>query len=218
VSNQFSGSIGIVDPRTNRQVAAVAVQGDPFRVAIGPEGQKVYATTNLGTLVEIDAETRSVGWVVQLGGNLNGLAVNPAGTRIYVGDVSGKVYELDSSGDVLRTIAVSGNPQGLALSADGRELYVAGEAGDFIVLDLEAGTEVARTPLGSGGFGIALTPDQAQVWVTTPTSGRVLVLDRATRAIVTTILLGGEPRRLAFDRSGRTAVVADEAGAIHFLR
>src|SRR5215210_2069207 len=36
--------------------------------------------------------------------------------------------------------------------------------------------------------------------------------------LVKRISLGGMPRRLAFDVSGTTAVVADEAGSIRFLR
>jgi len=137
---------------------------------------------------------------------------------VYVGDVGGRVYELDVAGDVLREFVVPGRPQGLGLSADGRELYAAGEDGDLIVLDLETGAEIARVALGAGGFGLAVTPDQTEVWVTAPAAGRVFVLDRASRTVQSTIDVGGAPRRLAFDWSGALAVIADEAGAIRFVR
>jgi YVTN family beta-propeller protein len=218
VTNQGAQSVAIVDARTTRQVHAILVSGDPFRVTVGPEGQQIYVTTNTGNLVLIDPAMRRVARTVQLGGNLNGLAINVAGTRVYVGDVRGMVYELDAAGDLLRGFIVPGRPQGLGLSADGRELYAAGEDGDLIVLDLETGAEIARVALGAGGFGIALTPDQTQVWVTAPAAGRVFVLDRASRTIRSTIDVGGRPRRLAFDRSGSLAVIADEAGSIRFVR
>lgn len=217
VTNQRAHTVGMVDARTNEQVHAIPVSGDPYRVAVGPEGQQVYATTNTGNLVLIDPAMHRVTRTVHLGGNLNGLALNADGTRIYVGDVGGAVYELDSAGEVLRRFAVSGEPQGLAVAQDGKELYAAGEHGDFIVLNLDdAG--IVRVTLGAGGFGLAVTPDQSQVWVTAPAAGRVFVLDRVSRAIRTVIDVGGTPRRLAFDRSGALAVIADEAGAIRFVR
>jgi YVTN family beta-propeller protein len=218
VTNQWAHTVGIVDARTTRQVHAVPVSGDPFRVAVGPEGQQIYVTTNTGNLVLIDPAMRRVGRTVHLGGNLNGLSINAAGTRVYVGDVGGAVYELDAAGDVLRRLVVPGRPQGLGLSADGRELYAAGEDGDLIVVDLETGADIARVALGAGGFGLAVTPDQTEIWVTAPTAGRVFVLDRAARTIRSTIELGGRPRRLAFDRSGALVVIADEAGSIRFVR
>jgi YVTN family beta-propeller protein len=218
VTNQWAHTVGIVDARTNRQVHAVPVSGDPFRVTVGSEGQQIYVTTNTGDLVLIDPAMRRVARTVHLGGNLNGLAINAAGTRVYVGDVGGRVYELDAAGDVLREFLVPGRPQGLGLSADGSELYAAGEDGDFIVLDLEAGAEIARVALGAGGFGLAVTPDQAEVWVTAPAAGRVFVLDRASRTVRFTVDVGGVPRRLAFNRPGALVVVADEAGTIRFVR
>lgn len=218
VTNQGSQTVGVVDARTSRLVDQVGVNGDPYRVAVGPEGQVIYVTTNTGNLELIDPAVRSVTRTVQLGGNLNGLAINVAGSRVYVGDVGGTIYEIDAAGDVIRSFDVPGRPQGLGLSADGRELYAAGEDGYFIVLNLETGAEVARLALGAGGFGLAVTPDQTQVWITAPSAGKVFVVNRTTRVLRSTIELGGKPRRLAFDQSGALAVIADEAGAIRFVQ
>jgi YVTN family beta-propeller protein len=217
VTNQWEQTVGMVDTRTTRQVHTISVSGDPYRVAVGPEGQQVYATTNTGDLVLIDPQMRRVARTVRLGGNLNGLVLSANGTRVYVGDVQGTIYELDAAGDVLRQFAVPGRPQGLGLSADGRELYAAGEDGDYIVLNLETGAEVARIALGAGGFGLAVTPDQTQVWITAPAAGRVFVLDRVSRTIRSTMNVGGIPRRLAFDQSGAMVAIADEAGTIRFV-
>jgi YVTN family beta-propeller protein len=218
VTNQFARGVGVIDIRLHRQVEVIPVAGDPFRVAVGQEGQRLYVTTNVGAVLQIEPETRRVVWSVQLGGNLNGLAVNPAGERIYVGNVGGTLYELNPTGEVTRELRLAGKPQGLALSSDGKELYAAAESGDFVVIDLESWSETARIPLGTGGFGIAVTPDQSQVWVTAPATGEVFVIDRQSRGIVRTIAVGGTPRRIAFDRSGATAAIANEAGTIDMVR
>lgn len=44
---------------------------------------------------------------------------------------------------------------------------------------------------------------------------RVIALNRSSLSIVSTLALGGKPRRIAFDFNGSTAVVADETGAVH---
>jgi len=217
VTNQFGHSLSVVDTKLRRQVEVFAVDGDPYRVVVGPEGQRVYVTTNLGAVLQIEPETHRVAWSLPLGGNLNGLAIDLTQERIYVGNVTGILYELTSKGDVVRALQVPGSPQGLALSSDGRELYIAGEAGDFIVIDLASWSETARTRLGADGFGIAVTPDQSQVWITSPTSGDVFVIDRGSRNLIRTIGVGGKPRRITFDRSGATAVIANEAGTIDLV-
>jgi DNA-binding beta-propeller fold protein YncE len=44
-----------------------------------------------------------------------------------------------------------------------------------------------------------------------------VVLDRATLAVIRTFT-GGSPRRIAFNRAGTTAVIANEAGYVTFIK
>jgi YVTN family beta-propeller protein len=77
---------------------------------------------------------------------------------------------------------------------------------------ITSGLQDSTIALGGGGFGVALSPDNVQLYVTFPASHVVKVIDRATRAIVKTIQTNGTPRRLAFSVAGETAVIANEAG------
>jgi YVTN family beta-propeller protein len=67
-------------------------------------------------------------------------------------------------------------------------------------------------------FGLALTPDGKQLWVTETEVGRIAVVDCASRAVVETILVLGAPRHLAITPDGTTAVVANQAGAVQIIR
>jgi YVTN family beta-propeller protein len=48
--------------------------------------------------------------------------------------------------------------------------------------------------------------------------GRVVVIDRGTLSVCATIDTGGKPRRIAFDRTGRLAIIANEAGWVDLVR
>ena len=68
---------------------------------------------------------------------------------------------------------------------------------------------------------MALSPDDAQLYVGVMDLGLVRVIDRASLTIVNTIQLpnpGAFPRRIAFSRDGSTAVIADESGFVHFVQ
>lgn len=220
VTNQHSAELGVVDPSSGAQIATVPVPGDPFRVLVSAGGEQVYVTTNIDRVVRIDAGTRAVAAEVEIGDNLNGLALHPLLPRIYVSGVwSGAVYELDAASLApLRTFSTGGAPQGLEVAPDGSELYVADEGGGgMFVVDLATGGST-HVPLGnSASFELRMTPDGAQLYVG-DIAGSVLIVDRETRTVVDELLLGGRPRRIAFDRNGTRAVIADESGMIHFVR
>jgi YVTN family beta-propeller protein len=54
-----------------------------------------------------------------------------------------------------------------------------------------------------------MSPDGAQLYVSTY-NGQLTIVDRAQRTIVKTLTLGGTPSRVAFDKPGKTAFVANE--------
>ncbi len=118
-----------------------------------------------------------------------------------------------------RLPAVGGVPQDVTVTADGSEVIVANENGWVDVLDgLTLDSRQRLTIVNARPFGLALSPDDTQIWVTSSTSGQVYVIDRATRAIVRTIDVGGTPRRIAFTTDGRTVLVSNEGGWVDVIR
>jgi YVTN family beta-propeller protein len=85
-----------------------------------------------------------------------GVAVNPAGTRVYVTDDSGYVWVIDTSNNtVTATIPVGGDPWGVAVNPAGTRVYVTDGGGSIWVIDTSNNTIAATVPVGqySIGFG-----------------------------------------------------------------
>jgi YVTN family beta-propeller protein len=221
VTNQLSQNLGVIDVAANTQVKAIPLLGDPFMVAVSPDGGTVYVTDNAAHLYAIDAATQTIRATLTVSSISNGLVFNASGTRVYASLLfSGEIVEIDAHADtVIRHMLIGGNVlQGIAMSTDGSELYVADEGAVLHVVSVESGTQVAEVSLPGAGFGVALSPDNAQVYVGLVFDGAVLVVDRASRTVVRTIATGGIPRRIAFSAGGETAVIANEAGWVDFVR
>lgn len=220
VANQYSGAIGVVDVASGSQVRQVPITGDPFNVTVSPGGT-VYATANTGWAFAIDPVTLMVTDSLWLGGAPSSMVFGSGDTLLYVSDfTAGTVVEiwLRSRLSTKRTFPVGGAPQGLAISPDRTTLYIANEAGSLMTLAIASGAVTRTTSLAAGGFGLALAPDGTQLYVSLPAAGSVVVVDRASGAILSTIATGGQPRRVAFSADGATAAVANEAGSVVFIR
>ena len=167
-----------------------------------------------------NALTRAVVDSVAVGDAPNALVFGRGDTLLYVSSfLGGTVAEISVSGAlaIARTFTLGGKPQGMALSPDGSKLYVANESGVLDVVDIASGTVTAPVSLGGSGFGLAMTPDTLQLYVTL-LSGGVAVVDRASLSVTRTIPTGGQPRRVVFSPDGLTAVIADQAGSVIFIR
>jgi len=216
VSNQMSDSISVIDVATNRRVDDIAVRGWPAPVVISPDERTLFVTTNADRLYAIQLATKRVVAAIPLPATSHHLTMHPSGKLLYVATrAAGTVMEIDATTfQILRTFPVGGQTQALAVSADGTELYVADEAGGLDVLDLRRGTQAAAVRLDGRAYGLALSRDNRQLYVGLVTSERVQVVDRESLRVVRTIPTGGVPREITFSPSGKTALIANEAGWI----
>ncbi len=70
-------------------------------------------------------------------------------------------------------------------------------------------TRLAEIPVGENPWCVAITPDDAKVYVTNQGSGTVSVIDAATRTVVKTIEVGAEPFGCALKPDGTRLFVAN---------
>src|SRR5439155_25545586 len=103
--------------------------------------------------------------------------------------------------------SVGGKVQGLRVPMVGGTLFVANEDGWLDVIRLSTGARLARLDLASPAFGVAVSPDDGAVYVSLPCAGRVVVVNPLTLGLVAVLQPGGTPRHIAFDASGRYALV-----------
>ena len=181
-----------------------------YRLALSPNEQRLYVTSTDGRLYLFNTATRTVATSKPLGGSLQGLTIDHAGTSLFVSSTAGDVWRLEQH--ALRTIRqthLDCAAQDIALSSDDRELYVACEKGDVVVLDPRTMEQLDVIPVGSA-FGLAVTPDGEQLYVSSPSEGDVAIVELATRKVVNRVSVQGMPRRIAFSPSGDQAYVTNE--------
>lgn len=220
VGNQ-DATVTVIDVGTQQVRATWSTEGTPvFALQVSPEGAILFAGGGTETLYALDTGTGEILNRVTVGHAINGFAVAPDNRTLYVSGVfGGAVSEVDMAArTVRRTFAVGGLPQGIALDRRGTRLFVANESGYLNDIDLRTGDIGTTIPLAGGGFGIGVTPDDNQAYITIPFLGTVQLFSLQQRRLIGSIDVGGDPRRVAFSRAGRLGAITNAAGYLTFIR
>jgi DNA-binding beta-propeller fold protein YncE len=218
VSAQYTDEIAVIDAMQHVQIRTIKVAGDPFPLVMSPSGHTLFVATNADRLWALNLQNGRVIGSVALPATSHHLALHPAGDRLYVATrTAGSVLEIDVHRlKVLRTFAIGGWTQGLAISPDGTMLYVANEQRAFEAIRLGTGKLVARIEPERGAVGLALSPDHRLLYTAHTRDGRVGVIDVSSLTQRGTLLTGGRPGQIAFDRSGHV-LITNEAGWVDIL-
>ncbi len=220
VANTGSRTIAVFTIPGSALTATYPLPAAPIRLRLAPppSASRLYVATAAGTLEVLDVAGGASVASVPLAGAGSGLAVAPDGAYLWVSSQAAATLQEVATEEaaVVRTIATRGAPQDVLVTADGARLLVANEGGWVEAIDLAtlASTEIAVP----GAFGLALTPDGTQLWVTQASLGRITILEAATLQVVGRLHVTGTPRYLGFTADGRAAVVANEAGSLQIIQ
>ena len=147
-------------------------------MAINPDGTRIYVaqvSTRLripsisSTFVSvIDTTTNTVTTTVALATSFGesvapfGLAVNPAGTRLYVTYETNTVAVIDTAThEVVARVTVGTRPRGVAVHPTGSPVYVANSGSNIVsLIDTLTNTVLATVLVGTGptAFGLFIGP------------------------------------------------------------
>jgi len=183
---QNGGRLVIVDA-TTFGITSIPV-GSPRGVAVHPDGSKIYVVNYFNDqLIVLDAVTlTAIGSPIDVGVSPIGIAVSPDGTRVYVtNESSGTLSVINASTNaVVATVTVGNNPAGVTVTPDNALVYVANSLSASVsVIDASTNTRVTGDiHVGNHPYGIS--NDGAQVYVTLVHDSKVVVIDRATNAVV----------------------------------
>ena len=211
-----------VNAASGEATFAREMSGRPYRVALARDESRLFVLS-YGDPAQVYSYPLTgligaQGFVIQVPGIARAIAVSPTTGEVIV-TTSARVARLDPA--TLETKAMIGPvsivSQDVVITPDGARLWMGSGAGSLVALDATSLAQVAEIPLGTGIFGLAQSPDATQLWATTPT-GELLVVDPVGASIVTRLTLGGIPNHIAFDPSGTTAFVANEAGWVDVIR
>jgi YVTN family beta-propeller protein len=221
VANQYSQSVSVIDVATSAVVQIIPVRGDPFKVFVPPGDSILWVTTNVDSAYAFRLATLAIINRIPTGALANGF-VGRGPTFWLSTRAAGTVLEISTvTNSVVRTFAVGGMPQDLALSDDSKHLYIVNEAGYVQVWDTETGLQVGEDIIlpGGGGYGMAREKQHGYLYITTGYySHTVWILDPEERRFVRRIVVGGVPRRVAFNPQGTLAIIPNEGGWIDVIR
>ena len=229
VGDQDAGTITYVDVATNQAAATSSVPaGSILTFGVSPDGKRLYALTDYNGVYVISTASRTVVDSIKAAGNiLAGVAFHPTAPCMYVAARDEGIVSTVNlrTNTVVRSQTPDGaGIQNLAVSRDGAFLFATDIArSKLLVRDLRSDGSLfseyaVGTPESRNAFDVAVTTDNTQVYVSTLVDGKLYVFDLATRMIVDSVLTAGNPRYIAFDAGGRTAVIPNEAGWVNFLR
>lgn len=190
VTNEFSGSLSIVDGQSGLLLGTYPLGKRPRGIRLSPDGRTLYVALSGSPVAPPGTDESKLP------------PPDPSADGIGVFDIAARKLT-----GVVKGVA---NPEQFAVSRSGL-IYAGSEpAGGVVILDPRAGKAVATIPVGDEPEGVALSPDERFLYVAVEGENKVAVLDVAGRRVIARVPVGGRPRSIAFSPDGGRAYVTDE--------
>jgi len=225
-----NNTVTVIDTATNLQIASIAVGTGPRDIVLNPAGTRAYTSDfnqaqcngPVGPISIIDTTTNT------LVTNLNttvvaplGVAINPAGTRVFVAGGCQDISVVDTATNTVVATYDTGNigfgvfrP---AVTPDGTRLYapIYGVAGadktEVQVFDTSTGSRVATITVGTRPQGVTIHPTLSRAYVAN-TGGTLSVIDTSSNSVVASLNLSSQNAyRAAVNRPGTSVYVTNPA-------
>jgi YVTN family beta-propeller protein len=169
VCNSFNPVVEVIDVAKREIIKRIPVVSpfSPF-IQVNPDGNEVWLThKDVGKVTRIDAKTLAVKGTIDTGPITNHLAFGQSTgqTLAYVtvgGENAVKVFTMEDTPKLVKTIPVGALPHGIWASGDGSRIYVGLENGDAVdVIDTATNGTVTRIPVGQAPQALVFVPDTA---------------------------------------------------------
>jgi len=194
---------------------AVNTGSSPINATITVEpsskGYAYFPDPYLNSVAVINTQTNTVVGAIQVGGGPAGIAVNPAGTRVYVTNAeSSNVSVIDvATNTVMTTIPVGSYPYCVAVSPDGNAAYVTNQQSQTVsVINTATNVVTSTINVGSSPWGITVSQDGTRLYLTNYLANTVSVVNLSTKN-VTTIAIGANPIGIAISPDGNYVYAAN---------
>lgn len=201
--------IVLVDSRTYKTLATLDSGKNPHEVRVSPDKRRAYVAAGK-TITVIDLKNQKVKGNFDLGDySAHDIRVSRDGRRIWAACARAQtILELDSeTGKTLKTYKT--NQQGswfVEITPDERKIYTPNLEGKSVSIIDRATGEVKVIQFEVPIYGIDITPDGKQVWVS---GGDLTVIDTATDKVIAAIKTSeAETGRIRITSDGKKVVVA----------
>ncbi|MCU1306809.1 MAG: hypothetical protein JWN45_1504 [Acidobacteriaceae bacterium] len=221
-------TLKIVDLEKNAIIASVKLTGRPNQCAVTPDGKYVVVPIRDGDSVNIvDVSRSQVVKVLPIKEPHNAVSTD-SNRYIYVSSMGGNeinIIDLKKM-EYSDHIPVGGRPRPYVLSKDGTMMYVAlANLHGFVMVDIVSKKVTRRVeiPAKTPGppkplkfetpdtrtHGLALSPDEHELWVTSLVDDAIYIYDLQAQKIVGALPTGEGPNWIVFSPDGKFAAVTN---------
>jgi YVTN family beta-propeller protein len=219
-----ANELAIVDPTTLKIVARVPTGEAPHEVTLSADGRTAYvgnygSRTPGQTISIIDLAAQKEVKRVDLGALRRPHGMVQSGGKVYfTAEINKAIGRYDPQSGAIDWLMGTGqnSTHMLVLTRDESKIFTANIASDSVSL-LERGANGAWNatviPVGKGPEGIAMTPDEREVWAAHSRDGGISIIDVAGKKVVQTLAgLTRRSNRIQFTPDGKRALVTDLEG------
>jgi YVTN family beta-propeller protein len=216
VANRGDSRITLVDPATMTLLTTIAVGADPHEIAVSTDGKRAYVSNyggSFGTtlsVIDVGARTKIRDVSIAPLTGPHGIVFRN-GKVWFTAERSSAVGRYDPEADRVDWIGRvdPASAHMLAVNAWGTTVYTANiNAGTASIVDVQGTETQARKSIPSvaAGEGIALSPDETELWIGSVATGGIAVISLQSETVVHRIP-GVFAYRLTFTHDGRYVLV-----------
>jgi YVTN family beta-propeller protein len=221
-------TLRVVDLESKRIIGTVPLDGRPNQCAVTPDGKYVVVPIRDGDkvdIVNIAAGRIEKALPIKEPHNAVPTATNE---YVYISSMGGNEIDVIDLArlDYSAHIPVGGRPRPYVVSRNGEKLYVAiANLHGFHIVDVKHTKLLQSVDIPSKWqgpprprkfetpdtftHGLALTPDETQLWVTSLIDNAVYVYDLRQQKVVGNVRVGDGPNWIVFSPDGRYAAVSN---------
>lgn len=204
VSLPESDQVVVVDTVSWRILSEIAVGPRPTRVALQPDGARLWVTLEGGPeagLAAIDTSQLEVAAQLPAGRGRHAIALSDDNRFVYVTNAGDRTLSVFDAARLtrVRDVSLDMAPTAIAFSPLARSVYVAGEeSGVVVAVGGEEPQVLARMEADAGLGQIRFAPGGRLGFVVNPRTDRIHILDAAKNRIVQTGKLLDGPDQVTF--------------------
>lgn len=228
-TSEGDNTLRIFATSTDKLIGEIKLTGRPNQCAVTPDGKYVAIPIRDTDSVDVvDVTQQKVVKTLPVKAPHN--AFN-AGSNRYtfvssMGDHAINMIDLEKM-DYAASIPTGGVPRPYVVTRDGRSMYVAlSDLHGFAIVDIPEKRVVRRVempaenptphehpgePINTLTHGLALSPDERELWVTSLLDDAMYVYDVSSQKIVGHVPVGSGPNWVAFSPDGKYVCVSNAA-------
>jgi YVTN family beta-propeller protein len=241
-------ALAIADPLTMKVVGSVPIVSEPHEVAVSADGKLAFVTNWGGTPGPNEAEVAKPGSdyisVIDLltQKELRRVETGPGSMPHGIVFAGGKVYFTCEGYELIKRYDPAKNlidwemgigqfhVHEIRITKDLNQIFTTNDRSDSVTaiehldssaksVDSHSPWKVTAIPVGHGPEGIAMSPDEKEVWVLQRRGGGVSIIDVAAKKVSQTLDLNIKfPVRAQFTPDGKQIIIADfYSGAVLIL-